>query len=834
MEWFSRLFRDFRYAFRALRRSPAMATAAVATLALGIGANTAIFSVLEGVVLKPLPFPQPDGLVIVALFNRSLGYATYLSYPDFVDWQRNASSFERIAAFTNDGFDLTAPGLPEHLDGKEISANFFSTLGVQLAFGPSFSSDEDRIGGAPAAVISNRIAQERFAGGPAALGRTLALNGVDHTVVGVLKPGFRFDENQADVYTPIARRNPLYINDRTVHDILCVARLRPGVGVRQARAEMSTVQENIDELHPTTERGLGASVVPLKQELIGDISGTLLLLLGAVGLVLLIACVNVANLMLARSATRSREYAIRLALGASRRKIAWQAVTESLLLSVTGAVLGLVIARWSVRVALAAAPGTVPRSANIGLDTRVILFAVAVSVAVALLFGFFPALQSSKAEVQGALKAGGRGLAGGHRRTQHVLVVVQVALALVLLNGGGLLFRTIQNLWSVNRGFNPENVITFQVGLPREATLAPEGIRIAYQRLTERIRQIPEVSAADISALVPLSGGSNEGPFWVGPHQPASMAEIPRAVYYPIGPDYVKAMQIPLQRGRFLRRADNQNSNLVVLIDTLMARRFFPGQSALGQRLTIPHWGASQNVSAEIVGIVGHVDHYALDSSVGEKPQIYFSFYQLPDEAIPVFRSVAVVVRAQSSAASVMAAVRIAVHEAVGNQPIYNIRTMPELVSRSMGRQRFPMLLLVAFAVLALLLACVGIFGVISYSTARRVQEIGIRMALGATRPHILRMVVGEGLRLAVAGVLTGMVAALALGRFVSRFSRLLYGVRAGDPLILLSVSAMLIGGCSFGLLYSCLPCGESGTDGLPSPGVDNQVTTASVRSRVA
>jgi len=772
-----------------------MATAAVATLALGIGANTAIFSVLEGVVLKPLPFPQPDRLVIVALFNRSLGYATYLSYPDFVDWQRNARSFERIAAFTNDGFDLTAPGLPEHLDGKEVSANFFSTLGVQLAFGRSFSPDEDRIGGAPAAVISNRIAQERFAGGPAALGRTLALNGVDHTVVGVLKPGFRFDEKQADLYTPIARRNPLYINDRTVHDILCIARLRPGVGIGQARAEMNTVQENIDELHPNTERGLGTSVVPLKQELIGDISGTLLLLLGAVGLVLLIACVNVANLMLARSATRSREYAIRLALGASRRRIAWQAVTESLLLSVTGALLGLVIARWSVRVALAAAPGTVPRSENIGLNTPVILFAVAVSVAVALLFGFFPALKSSKADVQGALKEGGRGLAGGHRRTQHVLVVVQVAFALVLLNGGGLLFRTIQNLWAVNRGFNPENVITFQVGLPREATLTPEGIRISYQRLTERIRQIPGVSVADISALVPLGGSSNEGPFWVGAHQPASMAEIPRAVYYPIGPDYVKAMQIPLQRGRFLRRPDNQNSNLVVLIDTLMARQFFPGQNALGQTLTIPHWGANHNVRAEIVGIVGHVDHYGLDSSVSEKPQIYFSFYQLPDEATRVFRSeIAVVVRAQSGAASVMTAIRNAVHEAVGNQPIYNVRTMPELVSRSMGRQRFPMLLLVAFAVLALVLAGVGIFGVISYSTARRVNEIGIRMALGATRSNILRMVAGEGLRLAVAGVVIGVAATLLLNKVVSRFSHLLYGVRAGDPLILLTVSATLIG----------------------------------------
>jgi predicted permease len=772
-----------------------MATAAIATLALGIGANTAIFSVLEGVVLKPLPFQQPDRLVVLALFNRTLGYATYLSYPDFLDWRRNASSFEQIAAFTNDGFDLTAPGLPEHLDGKEVSANFFSTLGAQLAFGRSFSPDEDEIGGAPAAVIGNRVAQERFGGGPTALGKTLALNGVDYTVVGVLKPGFRFDEKQADVYTPIARGNPMYINDRTVHDILCIARLRPGVGVGQALAEMNTVQEKIDELHPNTERGLGASVVPLKQELIGDISGTLLLLLGAVGLVLLIACVNVANLMLARSATRIREYAIRLALGASQGRIAWQAVTESLLLSITGALLGLVIAKWSVRVMLVAAPGTVPRSETIGLNTPVILFAVAVSVAVAGLFGLFPALKSSKADVQGALKEGGRGLAGGHQRTQHVLVVAQVALALVLLTGGGLLFRTIQNLWAVNPGFNPENVITFQVGLPRETTLAPGGIRIAYQRLTERIRQIPGVSAADISALVPLGGESNEGPFWVGPHQPASIAEIPRAVYYPTGPDYVKAMQIPLQRGRFLSRADNQNSNLVVLVDSLLARRFFPGQNALGQTLTIPHWGANQNVSAEIVGIVGHVEHYGLDGSVGEKPQIYFSFYQLPDEATRVFRSeIAVVVRAESSTASVMPAVRNAVHEEGGNQPIYNVRTMPELVSRSMGRERFPMLLLVAFAALALVLAFVGIFGVISYSTARRVKEIGVRMALGATRPNILQMVVGEGLRLVVVGVVIGMAATLALTRVVSRFSRLLYGVRPGDPVILLAVSVLLIG----------------------------------------
>jgi predicted permease len=464
----------------------------------------------------------------------------------------------------------------------------------------------------------------------------------------------------------------------------------------------------------------------------------------------------------------------------------------------------LLIAKWSVRVALAAAPGAVPRSENIGLNTPVILFAVVVSIAVALLFGLIPALKSSKADVHDALKEAGRGFAGGHQRTQHVLVVVQVALALVLLAGGGLLFRTIQNLWAVNPGFNPEGVITFQVGLPRDATLAPEGIRVAYQRLTERIRQIPGVAASDISALVPLSGGSNEGPFWIGPHQPASMAEIPRAVYYPVGPDYMRAMQIPLQSGRSLRRSDNQHSNLVVVVDTLLARRFFPGQNALGRTLTIPHWGANQNVSAEIVGIAGHADHYGLDGSVGEKPQIYFSFFQLPDEAMQVFRSeIALVVRAAGSTASIIPALRNAVSEGGGDRPIYSVRTMPELVSRSMGRQRFPMLLLVAFAVLALVLAFVGIFGVISYSAARRVREIGIRMALGATRPRILWMVSGDGLRLAMAGVVIGVAATLVLSKVVSRFSRLLYGVRADDPVILIAVSAMLIGAA---LLASYIP----------------------------
>jgi predicted permease len=799
MGLFAQLFRDSRYASRALRKSPAFAAAAIATLALGIGANTAIFSVLEGVVLDPLPYGQPDRLAIVALYNRSLGYATYLSYPDFLDWRLQSRSFEQIAAFTNDGFDLTAPGEPEHLGGKEVSANFFRTLDVRLAAGRGFSPDEDQIGGSPTVVISDRLWQDRFGRSRAALGKNLALNGIDHTIVGVLGPGFRFGDRQADVYTPLARRNPMYISDRTVHDILCVARLRPEVSLGQAGAEMNTVQEHIDELNPNTERGLGANVVSLQQSVVGDIGGTLGLLLGAVALVLLIACANVANLLLARSVGRTREFALRLALGASRGQIVRQLLAESVLLSASGGLLGLAIAKGGVGAVLAAAPGSVPRIDNIGVNTPVLLFALGVSAIVGIVFGLFPALKSSKIDVQTGLKEGGRSVAGGRQRAQNILVVLQIALALVLLTGGSLLFRTIRNLWAVNPGFNPRHVITFQVGLSPAVTRTPSRLRIAYQQLVERTRQIPGVEAADITALVPLGRGANEGPFWVGPHQPASMAEIPRAIYYPTGPDYVGTMQIPLLSGRLLRPADNLDSEVVVLVDSLLAHRFFPEQNAVGRSITIPHWGAAQNVPARIAGVVGHVEHYGLDGSMGEKPQIYFSLYQLPDEAWPVFRGeITLAVRTRfflgRDAASFMPALRNAVQQAGGDQPVYNVRTMQELVSESMGRQRFPMLLLVSFAILALLLAFVGIYGVISYSTVRRVNEIGIRMALGAVKWDVVRMVVGQGLRLAFIGVAFGIGAAMLLTRAFSQFSHLLYGVRASDPSILIAVSAMLIG----------------------------------------
>jgi predicted permease len=603
-----RFVRVLRYSVRSLRKTPSYATAAILTLALGIGANTAIFSALYGVVLKPLPYREPDRLTIVALYNRSLKYSTYLSYPDFIDWHRSARSFEQMAAFKPVGFDLINPGSPEHVNGYEVSSGFFSTLGVNLAVGRSFSPDEDRIGGMPAAIIGNRLWQERFHGNRAVAGKSIALNGVGYTIVGVLPPAFLFEDQPADVFTPLGRADPLFLNDRTVHNILCVARLAPGVSLGQAQAEMNTLQEHINELNPTTEKGQGTSIVPLKQEFVGAAAATLLLMLGAVGLVLLIACANVANLLLARSASRSREFAVRRALGASPMQIVQHLITESVLLSLAGGLLGLAVAKIGLSAVLTAVPGSLPRLENIGINASAMLFTFGISSAVGILFGLVLALKHAGGNLQAGLKEGGRGSTASHQRTQSVLAIAQIALALVLLSGAGLLFRTIQNLWAVNPGFDTQNVITFQVGLSSSVTQTALRTRAAYRQLTERIREIAGTESADLTALVPLGRGYNSGPFWIGPHQPASMAEIPRATYYPTGPDYPRVMQIPLLRGRFLTHGDDIHSELVCLVDNLLAKTYFPHQDAVGRTVTIPHWGSAGAVAAQIVGVVGHVE----------------------------------------------------------------------------------------------------------------------------------------------------------------------------------------------------------------------------------
>ena len=784
-------WQDLRFAVRVLRKNSGFAAVAILTLALGIGANTAIFSVVQGVLLAPLPYREPDRLVTVWLNNFRLKSPTDLSYRDFIDWEHDAPPFEKMSAYAWRSFDLSSPGNPEHLEGREISATFLSTLGVELALGREFSAEEDRNGGAPVSIISNGLWRDRFGGSTTALGKSIVLDGVETTVVGVLQPGFRFGTDYADVYIPIGQRKLVDANDRTVHDVACIARLKRGVSLSQADAQMNAIQENIDRLNPETEQGLGAKILPAKELLVGDARSTLLLLLGAVGVVLLIACANVASLLLARSAGRAREFSIRAALGAGRGRIVRQLVTESVLLSVLGGVLGLAAAKWGLNAVLATLAADLPRSDNIHVNASVLFFALGVSIAVGFLFGLAPAHRSSRVDLQPSLQEGGRGSTGRHHRMQSGLVIVQIALTLVLLAGAGLLFRTIQHMWKADLGFESRHVLTFQVGLSPSATKTGAGVRAAYQQLLDRIRQIPGVQGAGITTEVPMTHQINSIPFWVDSHRPASVAEAPRTLGFITDPEFLQTMRIPLIRGRFISQQDTINSSLVAVIDSELARTYFPGKDPIGRTITFPQVG-----DYRIVGVVGHVQHWQVGfSSPFMQNQSYVSIYQVQDRWMTTIDTWTwVVVRTPLDVSIMLPEIREAVYRAASDQTVYHAQTMAEIVSESMSPQRFPLILLGSFASLALLLASIGIYGVISYSVTQRVHEIGIRMALGAEKRDVFRMIVVQGLSPAFAGLVIGVTTALVLARLLSSFSHLLYGVGTSDPATLVSVSAVLIG----------------------------------------
>ena len=789
------LIQDLRFGLRMLCKSPGFTAVAVLTLALGIGANTAMFSVMQGVVLAPLQYVSSDRLVMVWENNPRFP-RTWVSYPNFRDWQRSARSFQQMAAFRQEGVDFAGPGTPEHLNGKEISSGLFSTLGTELTLGREVSPEEDRHGGTPVVIISNRLWKNRFDGSPKALGKSLTLDGVNYTIVGVTPfgvtaLGFRL-EDDADVYTPLGQSDPLILNDRAAHNgIYALARLAPGVTLAQAQAEISTIQNGLDHLYPDANRDLGIYIEPLKQFVVGDAGKMLLLLSGAVGLVLLIACANVANLLFARAAARVREFAVRSALGANRARLVRQLLTESVLLSLLGAGLGLLFAILGVKSVPAAVSENLPRSENIAVNGPVLLLTLCASIAVGILFGLAPALKSWNSDPQASLKEGGRGSTVAHHRTQSILVIVQMALTLVLLVGAGLLFRTLRHLSDVNPGFDIQHIMTFKVGVSHSLTKTAPSTRTAYQQLIERIRQIPGVQGADFTGSVPLNGGGTL-PFWIGSQKPASLQGAPRLVMFLTGPDYLRTMGIPLLRGRFFSPEDTTNSPCVMVIDRVLADMYFPDSDPLGQTLSA---GFSPVGPCRIVGMVGHVKQWALnDSSTDIQTQAYFPLYQDPDQWVPLnYPNMTIVVRTPLDVASVMPAIKSAVYGAGSDQPIFNVETMQQIVSESMSSQRFPMILLGAFAALALLLASVGIYGVISYSVAQRIHEIGIRMALGAHKRDVFRMVVGQGLALALAGLAIGVVAALILTRVLSSFSLLLYGVGASDPVTFITVSVMLL-----------------------------------------
>ncbi|MGB6900918.1 MAG: ABC transporter permease, partial [Candidatus Acidiferrum sp.] len=559
----------------------------------------------------------------------------------------------------------------------------------------------------------------------------------------------------------------------------------------QSQAEMNTIQNGLDQLYPDANRDLGIYIEPLKQVVVGDAARMLLLLLGAVGFVLLIACANVANLLLARSTARAREFAVRAALGASRSRLVRQLLTESVLLSLAGAGLGLLIAMSGARSLLAAVPGLLPRSDNIGVNAPVLLFTLGVSIIVGILFGLAPALKSWNADPQASLKEGSRGSTSAHHRSQSSLVVVQMVLTMVLLAGAGLLFQTMRRLGDVNPGFDTQHLITFKVGVSHGLTKTASSTRVAYQQLIERIRQIPGVQAADFTDTVPLSGQGGTMPFWIGSQEPASLQGAPRLAMFLTGPDYLRTMGIPLLRGRFFTPEDTTDSPCVMVLDSVFARTYFPDSDPLGQTLSA---GFSPVGPCRIVGVVGHVKLWALnDSSEYTQNLAYFPLYQDSDKWVPLnYPYTTIIIRTPLDTATVLPSIKAAVYTAGSDQLVYNIHTMQQFVSESMSSQRSPLILLGTFAGLALLLASIGIYGVISYSVTQRVHEIGIRLALGAERRDVFRMVVGHGLRLALAGLAIGTAVALILTRVLPSFSHLLYGVGASDPTTFVTISVVL------------------------------------------
>ena len=782
---------DLRYALRQLHRNPGFTLVAVLTLALGIGVNTGIFSVVEGVLLAPLHYYEPDRLVMVWENNPRFP-RVWNSYPNFQDWQRSAHSFEQMAAFRPQGIDLTAPGAASHLNSSQISRGFFRTLGVELALGREFTPQEDQRGGGPAAIISNHLWRERFAGSHQVLGKTVALDGADYAIVGVAPPGFHL-EYEADVYTPLGQLDPLILNDRGTHDSLfTLARLKPGVSVSQAQAEMSAIQSRLDRLYANDNRDLGIYVEPLKQAIVGDVGQILTLLSGAVGMVLLIACANIANLLLARAAGRNREFAIRSALGASRAHVARQLLTESVLLSLAGGSLGIAIAFFGIKSVLAATPEVLPRSGDVRVNAAVLLYTLAVSLLVGIIFGIAPALKAWKADPQASLKKGSHG-SPVHRRTQSSFIVMQVALTLVLLVGAGLLLRTILRLWSVPPGFDTNNVITLKVGISHSLTRTPSGTRVAYQQLMERIRHIPGVQAADFTTAVPLTGESGYLPFWLDSQKPASIQGAPRLQAFLTGPDYFRAMGIPLLQGRFFTLEDTLSSPCVAVVDSGFAHKFFPDGKAIGHTITA---GFEAFGPCVIVGVALHVKNAGLnDAALANQYQTYYSLYQDPDRWVALnYPEASVVVRTQLTAETFIPAIKAAVYQAGSEQSIYHVQTMRQVVADSMSAQRFPMILLGTFAGLALLLAAVGIYGTIAYSVTQRVQEIGIRMALGADKGSVLRLFIGRELRVVLAGIAAGIAGAFIFTRTLSSLSHLLYGIGASDPLTFAAVSVGLIG----------------------------------------
>jgi predicted permease len=777
--WVEDLWQDFRYTLRTLRQKPGFAAVTLATLALGIGSSTVMFTVVNGVLLKPLPYPEPSRLVAVHGKTEAWNVALYgqqnLAYLDFLDCQRENRSLA-IAGWIYDSGTMSEPGEAEHVEAFEASSNLFPVLGEPLFLGRAFLPEEDRPGGAPVAILGYSLWQRKFGGNSAALGAALLLDDKRYTVVGIARAGLRLGE-EADVYTPMGQNTASYMQRRGPHPVTTIARLRPGATLLQAQADLAVIGRHLADQYPDTNKDRGFVAQPLRPD-VGDVRSTLWLLLGAVSLVLLIACANVANLLLARAISRERELAMRVALGAGRSRLIRQCLTESAVLGLTGGALGVVLAAIGIRPFLTFWPGSLPRVQEVQIDWRVLLFALAASLASGLLFGLAPALRAPAQKLEQALRAGARTVAGSSRRLHSVFVISEIALAVVLLVAAGILGRTLLRLSALQPGLDIRNVLVTRMALSPGTLANPEQIRAAWKDVLDRARAVPGVQSVAMVDTVPMREGNNQLGYWTTADVPPENKQ-PVTLATSVTADYLKVMGIALVKGRFFNDYDRMESEPVAVIDDVLAQHAFGGQEAVGKRLWVPDMGPKP---VRVVGVVSHVRHWGLagDDQARVRDQLYYPFAQVPDPLLRRWSELmSIAVRTSIEPLSVVEPLRRAVRGVTGDQVIYEVRTMQQLASASLARQRFLLMLFGLFAGLALLLACIGIYGVLAYVTSQRVPEIGLRMALGASARDVMRLVLGQSLRMIFAGVGVGLATALAAARVLEK---LVAGVRSTDP----------------------------------------------------
>ena len=779
------LWQDLRYGARSLRKNPGFTAIAVITLALGIGANTAIFSVVNAVLLRPLPYPQSERLVMVWERVRLPNYQNERNAPapgNFADWRKGSSAFEEMAAISSRNFNLTGAGEPQRIQGAAVSASLFAVLQISPALGRTFTVEEDRPAAARVVVLSHGLWTSRFGSDPQISGKTIRLDGESYTVLGVMPLGFHFPDPDDQLWAPLAL-SPQDLANHGSHNLQVVARLKDGVALPQAQAEMQIIAEGLTEQYPNTNTGVGVNLVPMHEQVVGDVRLALLALLAATGFILLIVCANVANLLLARATARRRELAIRLALGAGRSRVVRQLLTESVLLALVGGVLALALAYAGVEALRSVSPPDLPRLAEIGVNGSVLAFSLALSALTGMVFGIAPALQASRQDVQGFLKEGARESAPRSSVVmRHLLVAAEIALGVIVLIGAGLLLRSFVRLGEVRLGFQPRNVLTQRVILRGANYATPAQRTVFYQQAIQRIESLPGVTSAAATSFLPLINARNRTGFTIEGRAPGEPGQLPFAAYRTVTPGYFPTMQIGVRQGRDFSWQDLPEAEQVIIINQAMADAYWPNEEALGKRIKLGRLDSPAPWLA-VAGIVEDVREF--DPLTAPLPTLYFPALQHPGAAQDW------VVRTAQDPLSLAAAVRSAIWEIDKDLPVSRVRGMESVRAAATAPQRFNVVLMGLFACLALVLAVTGVYGVTAFSVAQRTREIGVRMALGAQAADVFRLVLAQSLKVIASGVIIGLIGALALTRLMTS---LLFGVSPSDPVTFAAISLLLVG----------------------------------------